>query len=149
MAVDWRAVRLAVGLTQVELGAVVGLCAREVKRLEAGERGAGPAPLARLRSLLALRGPRARLRRAGVAHPFAAELGVAVAAWNRAATRAPAGPARPCACGIPLGLHARCARCPQLLGEAHGEPWRDDGLCRACRGRVAAPVAPMTARRSG
>jgi hypothetical protein len=136
--IDWRSVRLAVGVTQAELAAVVGVSRRELQRLEAGERGAGPGVLARLASFLTLRGPRARLKAAGVAHPFGAEVAAAVAAWNRIAGRRPrAGPALPCAvCGVPLGLHARCQRCPQLLGDAHAQPAAPDGLCRGCRERA-------------
>jgi hypothetical protein len=140
--IDWRAVRLAVGLTQADLGGVLGRSAREVRRLERGEVRPHRAVLARLQSFLALRGPRARLRAAGVAHPFAAEVRAAVAAWNRLAGRRPAGPARPCAvCGVPLGLHARCRACPRLLGDAHEQPVAPDGLCWSCRARSGAARA--------
>jgi Helix-turn-helix domain len=149
VSVDWRGVRLAVGLTQREFGTLLSLSAREVRRLEHGEHSPRPPVVARLVAFLALRGPRARLRRLGIAHPFAADVARAVGVWNRAARRVPPGPARPCAvCGVPLGLHARCSACPQLLGAAHGEPAASDGLCRSCRAAARARAARMLGKRS-
>jgi hypothetical protein len=131
-------------MTQREMGELLGLCRRQVHRLEHEQRGTSPRVLDRFRIFLTLRGPRQRLVRAGVPHPFAADLAAAVAAWNRAARRAPQdGPARPCAvCGVAMGLHPRCRACPQLLGILHEQPSPRTGSA----GTAGAGRAPPSAR---
>lgn len=140
VAFDWRRLRLGLGLTQAGMAEVLGFAAaRSVRRVEEGARGVPPSALARLAIYCTLRGPRERLKRAGVAHPFGTEVAAAVAAWNKSARRAPRGPAQPCAvCALPLGLHPRCRCCPQLLGDPHGQPVAPDGLCRGCRAAARA-----------
>lgn len=135
MAVDWRRVRLALGMRQTDMADVLGLSRESVSRAERGRQTPGRRALIRLNHYLSLPGARTRLRRAGVRHPFANEIAAAVEVWRKVRRRNPAGPARVCrVCFRPVGLHARCRSCGGLLGPGHDNPIAVDGFCGACRG---------------
>lgn len=72
---DWRALRLALGLTQAQLAALLALSIRHVKRYESpGHHCPHGSTVLLLRAHLQRPELQERLRLAGVAHPFPEDL---------------------------------------------------------------------------